>query len=65
MDRSSEHLTNFDIRSSGDFSAGKPHVSVARRIPKVNIPTQKFNNLGVVTSVTYYCGVLTSDQTLV
>ena len=28
LDRKSEHLTNFDIRSSGDFSAGKPHVSV-------------------------------------
>ena len=26
--RCSEHFTLFDIRSSGDFSAGKPHVSV-------------------------------------
>ena len=32
LDRKSEHLTNFDIRSSGDFSAGKPHVSVGRSL---------------------------------
>ena len=41
----SEHLTNFDIRSSGDFSAGKPHVSVGGWTPKVNILMPKFNNL--------------------
>ena len=45
LDRKSEHLTNFDIRSSGDFSAGKPHVSVGRRPQKVNISKSKFNNL--------------------
>ena len=45
LGRSSEHLTNFDIRSSGDFSAGKPHVSVGSLDFKVNIPKSKFNNL--------------------
>ena len=46
LHNSSEHLTNFDIRSSGDFSAGKPHVSVRAEPLKVNNRMPRFNNRG-------------------